>query len=90
MSGLINTQLRHDLLGTLLPSSHRHRKSLCLRGRRPSYRLDQDFQGRPGAIDEPQQPADSIGADQAVAKRRPVHMAYESDDDLFKAFLYVR
>ena len=42
------TQLRNDLLGTvLLPSSRRHRKSPCPLGSRPSYRLDQDFQGRP-------------------------------------------
>ena len=42
------TQLRDDLLRlVLLPSFGCHRKSNAPRGRRPSYRLDQDFQGRP-------------------------------------------
>ncbi len=43
------TQLRHDLVGAVLLPSPRHRKSPCPLGKRPSYRLDQDFQGRPRA-----------------------------------------
>jgi 5-methylcytosine-specific restriction protein A len=34
----------------LLPSSRRHRKSPCPLGSRPSYPLDQVFQGRPGSF----------------------------------------
>ena len=41
------TQLGNNLFWTVLLPSSRHRKSPCPQGSGPSYRLDQDFQGRP-------------------------------------------